>query len=445
MALRMQAAIDTMSTYGMTLFAIAIVMVVVFMLSNVPATTIPTSCYLYGSLSCLDLSYNINTIAGGSSLLVYLQMSFPGSINVSSFNAVVGGVKSTSGYCSTNGIVGGSTSVSQGSRIICIASFNSQLAPQVQTYSGTFNLSANYCAAAASGTRCVSGHNYLFAGSWRSQGSNSTFPINAIITTSVSTTTIPGQVGGAIPIYAYIQGKGSNPDYISVVNMQNWTSSNVFIASGVGDYGVASCVTVLPDQSQTFLVYTNMYGLYAYNAVTGNVVSVGVPYASSAPVASPTGAFVYAAYSRSLTTGYLTTVTTANDQVTNTVALTVAVGWAEEIYRTIMSHDGNQLYLALLDTSNENRGAIFTVNTVTHTVANSITEPGWPIDIALTPNGATLFALLSTQNVKAATQIQVFNTTTLLYWQPYRRQGCIRTAAGIRLGIPGWGLGVRPD
>ncbi|MDE1865865.1 MAG: hypothetical protein KGH94_04485 [Candidatus Micrarchaeota archaeon] len=174
---RLQSGIELLSTYGLMIIAVVIGVALLVVLSTLPSNTLPHSCYLYGSLKCLDLAYTVNNLGGstGSDLIVYFGMSLPGAINVSSFKAVAGGMKSASGYCTANGVSTGVATIPQGSGMICVASFNSPLILG-QTYKGTFNMSANYCPGAVGNAPCPSGSKYTFAGSWRSQGENTLIP-----------------------------------------------------------------------------------------------------------------------------------------------------------------------------------------------------------------------------------------------------------------------------
>ncbi|MDE1865903.1 MAG: hypothetical protein KGH94_04685 [Candidatus Micrarchaeota archaeon] len=168
MSLRQQTGSELITAYGMVMLIISVAIIVVLLLVSAPPAVIPKSCSIYGGLQCQDVVYGANTL-GGSVLLIRASFAVPGAINVSSFNAAVGGVKSTNGYCTINGITTGTSSVREGGTILCLAYFStpSSSAP----YSGTFNVSANYCGVTV--TSCPQGSSYTFAGSWTAEGGQS--------------------------------------------------------------------------------------------------------------------------------------------------------------------------------------------------------------------------------------------------------------------------------
>lgn len=182
MSLRLQAAVEFITSYGVALLIIAIAIAVLLVFGNAPVQSIPTSCSIYGTFKCADLAYGGNTF-GGTRLEILASSQVQGVINISSFSAVVGGVSSTTGFCSTTGKRGSPTSVAQGNQIYCVATFPNNVVVS-QTYSGTFNMTGNYCPGIQ--TTCPrSGSIYKFSGSFRTVGVS-----NAVITatTSLSTT-----------------------------------------------------------------------------------------------------------------------------------------------------------------------------------------------------------------------------------------------------------------
>ena len=106
MSLRQQAGTELLSTFGIALLIIAIAIAVLLIFSGTPAQVLPTSCSIYGTVKCSDVAYGTNSL-GVTTLVILASSQIHGTINVSSFNAVVGGVRSKSGYCSSNTIQGG--------------------------------------------------------------------------------------------------------------------------------------------------------------------------------------------------------------------------------------------------------------------------------------------------------------------------------------------------
>jgi hypothetical protein len=197
MSLRLQAATEFMTTFGVTLLIIVVALFILIFLSKAPPQVVPTSCSIYGTLKCVDLSYGTNAV-GVTTLEILASSEVQGTINISSFNAVVGGIKSTSGFCSIDGQSGAPTLVFEGNEIYCLATFPNNVVLS-QTYTGTFNMSGNYCPDTQS--NCPSARpTYRFSGSFRTVGESnsvvtatttSIIPVTTVATTSSPTTTSP--------------------------------------------------------------------------------------------------------------------------------------------------------------------------------------------------------------------------------------------------------------
>jgi len=157
---RLQSAIEFLSVYGFVILIIAIALAALVILSGLPRISLPTQCSFFTGFVCDDAIYTINTVPNtGSVLLIAAADTQPGALNISSFTAFVGFANSTSGYCVPN-------VAQQGQMIYCIANFS--LTPTLgSTYSGTFNIHANYCAAAPNlinNVTCPANGNYTFGG-----------------------------------------------------------------------------------------------------------------------------------------------------------------------------------------------------------------------------------------------------------------------------------------
>ena len=170
MPVRSQSGIELVTTYGIMLLVVMEALLAVFLLSGTTQNSIPSVCFIYGSLKCNDMTFGGNGM-GGSELRMLATMSVPGVINFISFNGMVGGIKSTGGYCTTDGMLSGTNSVSEGQQFLCVTNFPYNILVS-QTYSGTFNITANYCPTITHGAVCnqTEGSTYRFTGSWRSTG-----------------------------------------------------------------------------------------------------------------------------------------------------------------------------------------------------------------------------------------------------------------------------------
>jgi hypothetical protein len=166
--LRQQSSTEVLATYGITIFILVLVIATIVILTSAPPSVLPKSCSIYGGLQCSDLAYGANSL-GGSTLLVLASFSVPGALNISSFNAIVGSTKSTRGFCTTNGISSGNSLIYQGGSILCVAYFPTTATTSL--YSGTFNVTADYCTGAVHSSACpASTGGYTFAGTWKAQG-----------------------------------------------------------------------------------------------------------------------------------------------------------------------------------------------------------------------------------------------------------------------------------
>lgn len=133
----MQSAVEFLTTYAFMILIITIVISIIITLAYIPRNSVPQSCEVYGGLTCTDVAYFNLTHAGGSSLVIAAIDAEPGILNVSSFNAIVDYRNSYKGSCYPN-------PVSQGDIVYCTANFTQNTRAGI-TYSGTFNMIAQYC------------------------------------------------------------------------------------------------------------------------------------------------------------------------------------------------------------------------------------------------------------------------------------------------------------
>lgn len=429
MALGAQSALEFLSTYSLATLIISLVVVTVYVLSTTPQSVVPQSCSVYGTLKCADVVYGGGAVTG-SRLILSAVVSVPGTVNAQTFSAVADGVKSVSGYCTVTGQPGGPTYAVEGQTLLCVANFPRNVTV-AHAYAGTFNMTANYCSSESSGPLCPQGNSYHFGGNWRSNGvynavivSTSTMASTSTSSssTSTSTTTSP-TTSTSTAIYAYVQGgyvsgQGGSTGVknISVINTATGSSYKVFVSANVGPVGAEpSCISITPDETQAYLVYAN--GLYVYNQVTNSVTQVaGISNVIGAAVAiSPGGGNVYLATGSGdqvVNTNVIMvyTVNTLTNTLSNT--LTMPLGPKNNdlyVSRTVLSPDGSRLYVAVLNGSNSGSGVIYAINTASETLANTIRVAGWPQDIMVSQDGGSLYAALETTSVGA---LKIINTAT---------------------------------
>ncbi len=165
-----QSAIEFIMTYSYAFLIIAVAISVLIIFISIPRTTIPFQCNGYGGLTCTDVALvtagnsALAINANGESLIILLLDNQPGVINVLTFNAFLGYQTSTPGFCTPTRLI-------SGQYMYCMANF-SFASVQTNIYTGTYNVSANYCVTSAqnlSSVACAATTNFLYTGSIRVQ------------------------------------------------------------------------------------------------------------------------------------------------------------------------------------------------------------------------------------------------------------------------------------
>lgn len=206
-----QNAIEFLTTYSFSFLIIAMVLVLLLLFAAIPNTAFPTECSFYSGFSCSDSAYF--GYGAGSQFTIAGTDAQQGIVNISNFSATIGSVLSTNGFCTPSVVTAGQT-------FYCLANFTTRINVG-QTYTGTFKVSANYCAASVgsleNGT-CIASNSFAFAGQSRLEaGSYSPSdlpPIQNIYCIGSSTGSL-SQV-----YYASISNisKGTSASWISTVN-----------------------------------------------------------------------------------------------------------------------------------------------------------------------------------------------------------------------------------
>lgn len=159
MQIKSQNAIEFLSNYAFVILIITVAIAFVVILATAPKAIFPNECNIYGGFTCSGAVYSINTTSNsGSHLLVEITDSEPGIVNISSFSAIIGQAKSNAGYCTPMVAI-------EGQKIYCSANF--AYTPSLgSVYSGTLNISANYCPGSfVANYTCPSGSNYVYTAS----------------------------------------------------------------------------------------------------------------------------------------------------------------------------------------------------------------------------------------------------------------------------------------
>ena len=183
---KLQSAIDFLSTYSLAFLIIAILLAILFIFVGIPKSTIPPQCTAYSGFTCVDAVYSINqstiingTSTKGSRLFINVIDSSPGTVNISSFGAAIGGVKGIGG-CKPSTLTNGNTA-------ICWANFS--VTPALNNiYTGTYNISANYCPPSSS--TCAASSTFTYGGAVTVlAGTNQTVSITTMKFTTITSTT----------------------------------------------------------------------------------------------------------------------------------------------------------------------------------------------------------------------------------------------------------------
>jgi DNA-binding beta-propeller fold protein YncE len=275
-----------------------------------------------------------------------------------------------------------------------------------QTYTGTFNITANYC---GSSTTCSStGPTYVFGGGFTSRA------IAIVLTTTSSTTTTTTTTTTASSTVASTTVAATTTITTSTSGVGTLYLSALTQAWGLGG----------PISSGNFITFNTVTDTVA-NVITFNGVG---PYAM---VISPGGKYAYVeelsetgcainpcATSVSLGNS-IAVINLATDTVVNTITLPGnmgynsygSLGWSESPEPIILSPDGSRLYVGY---DNAVGGQLATINTATYAIGNTISLGSWgPGQLAQTPDGSLIYVSGTEGSIVTPSQnIAVINTAT---------------------------------
>ena len=143
--LKAQNAIEFLITYSWAFLLITVMISVLVIYSSAPKEIISSSCVAYSGFNCIDSllkeTYTAN-VATGSKLIILLNDKQVGITNITSFNAILDTVKSTSGSCKS---ISGSNTFVSGDITNCSAGFNSIFGIGVME-TGIFTIKGTFCA-----------------------------------------------------------------------------------------------------------------------------------------------------------------------------------------------------------------------------------------------------------------------------------------------------------
>ena len=182
-----QNALEFITTYSIVITIITVAIALVLIFANAGRSIIPSQCSFFGGFACTYAAYTVNSAnPAASQLLLVASDTQPGVINVTSVNAIIGSISSTSGSCTPSVVISGQS-------VHCTATFNTRAAVGT-VYTGTFNIYANYCPQNATNSKillCKANSNFTYGGALQLQATNGLtgFVLSTVSSTSVSSTT----------------------------------------------------------------------------------------------------------------------------------------------------------------------------------------------------------------------------------------------------------------
>ncbi|MCL5430637.1 MAG: hypothetical protein M1504_04175 [Candidatus Marsarchaeota archaeon] len=273
-----QSATEFIISYSWAFLIITIIIAVLFTFVALPRNIVPSQCVSYGGFVCSDSS--LVTSTSGSNVIILISDSQEGVIAIQAFNVIVDNQYVYGGTCTPN-------TISNGEYSYCIAT--STFAPALaQAYSGTFNITANYCAGGASSVSsesCSPSNGFVYSGSFRMQASNS-------VANQLAELTIEATPGGYTTpsVGSHLYPTGANVPLVA-----NAFNNYVFTGwqcSGTGCYsGTAASANVILDNSvveQAIFEPQSMSYAYCIGGYGPNFGSTGATNSVYQLVSTPT-------------------------------------------------------------------------------------------------------------------------------------------------------------
>ena len=275
MRCKSQSSIEFLSVYGFAFLIIALVIAVVFSLSGIPRSIIPSQCTFYGGLTCIDAIY-APTGASHSTLLLDIYDGQAGILNISTFNATLNSRNSVNGFCVPHEIM-------QGQTTYCVANFSSSPVLSVG-YTGTIQIASNYCPAPPgsfnSGSCILAGKSqYSITGSVNMHSANVSsttsidrayyMPIN-VINTQTGAEPVPFQQMISFNPSSYSayesQNLGNIRFYLNGTELYSWCESGCTSTSSNAIFWV-SVPVVMPAGSTTPLTMYFLPTIVQYDGI----------------------------------------------------------------------------------------------------------------------------------------------------------------------------------
>lgn len=316
---KLQSALELLSTYGFMLSLVAIILLILFSISNPISSVVPNQCNAYG-ISCQRIIYAANSVSNTANIILYLNNSESSPESINAANVIING-KAFPGPCLNYSRRG--TFLQPGKGGTCTVTISPSISIGKRV-AGQFNVSAQICNSAVSSfseSTCsylpitYTGTFVLVTRTYSPLVLNLAFQEGTQITEGQTDTLTASTsvVGDKISIYE-CSGSGCTLPSTPLVSGTTTATYNVGGLSP-GTYEVDACDTTqnICSKTSTFTVLVQCYALTLSGSGTQSASptsSGGCPaneYASGSSVSitsTPPSGYIFSSWSGSGTGSY---------------------------------------------------------------------------------------------------------------------------------------------
>lgn len=216
--MRLQSAIEFLSTYSFMFLALGIVLSVLLFFGTSPRAFIPNQCTAFSGPNCVFANYYSNQISSYSIITIGATDSVGVPLNVSNVIVQIGAANSTTGACTPSTVL-------PGGLFTCFAIFKT--APGVGTLiQGFYSINARFCNSglyAVHQSNCTNGDPVSYAGY---------FAIPPVVTSPFIFSVSSGNLTGAIQLPAYQTTPLVFPAGFNALQNGDWISGKTGYAFG---------------------------------------------------------------------------------------------------------------------------------------------------------------------------------------------------------------------
>ena len=271
--MRLQAGMELLSTYGIALIIITVVIAILFFVFSAPHTVTQNLCSFTNGVACTDIVLGSNAVTHNTIISVYMNNQQPFAISNPLMFSQINGQNTSLTNCLPSYVKSGGT-------IVCVINLPESTTPN-QFLSGPLYVRASYCGLSSNTTNCTNPTPQTYSGQFSGHTQNSIALNFGLTLTAASNTLTPGQKdlltatltlsGHTVP-GATIAFTESNPNFIlsplysdTNTNGQAFTyisgnrSGNVIVTATFGAQANAILLTLLPSAQVTFNLNKFMY------------------------------------------------------------------------------------------------------------------------------------------------------------------------------------------